>query len=136
MHKLNKIIFVNSLGGGTPACVNRRTGAMYIDRVWWNSLTLEHRFFILLHEYAHAQLNTRNEFLADDLAFKIYVSFGYSITECVHALTRVLNYTRNRRGDLTRQGREQVVRTLKLIDTAKKYDKGQLNAWHRTFYNY
>ena len=123
---LSEIVFVDSLGGKTPACVNRKTGLMYIDRKWWNELPLEHRFFILLHEWAHAELNTSNEFEADNLAFKTYVKFGYSITEAIHALTRVLSYTTNEHSD----------RTLKLIETAKEYDKGNINSWHRQFYKY
>ena len=124
--QLSKIVFVDSLGGRTPACINRQTGLMLIDRKWWNNLPTEHRFFILLHEWSHAELNTTNEFKADDLAFKTYVKFGYSITQAIYALTKVLSY----------ETKEHTERTLQLIETAKKYDKESSNSWHRKFYKY
>lgn len=110
--RLKELRFVNSLGGRTPACVNRETGIMLIDRKWWNTLPFEHRYFILLHEWAHFVLNTSDEFRADHLAFLVYAKKGYSITQAVYALTRVLSY----------KNQEHTDRTLAIIDTAKQYD--------------
>ncbi len=129
MNALTKIVFVGNLGG-TPACVNRQTGIMYIDRNWWKRLPFEHRLFILLHEYAHAVLNTRSEFEADKLAYKLYLNMGYSITKGIQSLTRVLSYE----GDL---GHEHECRTLALIEQARVFDKKKRRfsgAWVDKFY--
>ena len=113
MYFLNQIKFVDSLGGRTPACVNRVTGLMLIDRKWWNTLPVEHRLFILLHEYAHFVLNTSDELKADKLAFELYAKMGHSLNESVKALTRVLSYTNS----------EHTERTLAQIERAKEFDK-------------
>ncbi len=130
MNGLSKIVFVDTLGGRTPACVNRVTGVMFVDRNWWNKLPVEHRLFILLHEYAHAKLNTTDEFKADALAFKIYADMGYSLTESIKSLTRVLSYTGSNK-------QEHTDRTLSLINQAVDYDKKnnyRSGAWSKMFY--
>ncbi len=130
MHALTEIVFVNTLGGSTPAKVNRVTGVMMIDAGWWKKLPTEHRLFILLHEYAHAILNTTDEYEADAYAFKLYTDLGYSLTESVKALTRVLSYNGYSKN-------EHIGRTLAQINRAKKYDKATSKfqgAWKDKFY--
>ncbi|MBK0383533.1 hypothetical protein I5M32_11250 [Pedobacter sp. SD-b] len=77
--------------GRTPGCVNRRTGVMYISMKHINNMPKEHILFMMLHEKAHVELQTNDENLADEQAFKEYAALGYSLKESVKALTRVLD---------------------------------------------
>lgn len=87
---ITKIVRVPDLGA-TPARVNRRTGVMYISLKHMKALPVEHRLFVMLHEQAHVELQTKDEFKADEAAFKKYADMGYSLNAAVKALTQVLN---------------------------------------------
>lgn len=89
---ITKVYFVNDLGG-TPAKCLRSTGECWISLKDWRVLPFEHKVFILLHENYHIKLNSSNELEVDAAAHKEYMRRGYSLTESVKALTRVLSYT-------------------------------------------
>jgi hypothetical protein len=88
--RITSIQAVDGLGT-TPARVNRSTGQMFVNRGMWNKLKPEHRFFVALHEAAHATLQTKDEEAADRWAFRQYASAGYPLSEGVLALTQILN---------------------------------------------
>lgn len=78
--------------GKTPAIVNRKTGAMFINQKVWKNIPFNERMFIILHEMGHIVLNTTNEFAADDFAFKQYAKMGLSLKDSVDAMAQVLSY--------------------------------------------
>lgn len=78
-------------GNNSPAMVNRKTGELYINLYRWNNIAFEHRVFIILHELAHVKLNSSDEKLVDELAHKWFIEMGYSLTDSVYALTKVLH---------------------------------------------
>lgn len=98
---ITKVYFVEDLGG-TPAKCLRSTGEMWIALKWWRKLPFEHKVFIILHENAHVVLNSSDEKLVDAYAHKQYLRMGYSITESIKALTKVLSYTTEEHFDRTR----------------------------------
>jgi hypothetical protein len=71
--------------------VNRKTTDLYLNKRTWYGIAPEHRVFILLHEYAHCYLDSSDEEEVDELAFAWYIELGYSLTEAVKSLTRILN---------------------------------------------
>lgn len=89
--KINRVIFVRDLGE-TPAMVGRASGTVYISGPWWNLLPKEQRLFILLHELGHLKLRTSNEKLVDAWAHREYLKRGYSLTQSIYALSRILNF--------------------------------------------
>ncbi|MCB9033500.1 MAG: hypothetical protein H6553_06670 [Chitinophagales bacterium] len=84
------IYYCESTGRNSVASVHRRTGDIYIDLPQWRKLKPEHRFFVLLHEYGHHVLNSKDELAVDQWAFNEYVKKGYSLKEAVFALSKVL----------------------------------------------
>lgn len=87
-----QIKHVPNLGNSkTPARCNRRTGEILINDREWKKIDPIHRLFILLHEYAHIELNSSDEFEVDKRAQELFLSMGYPLTESVKAVTRVLN---------------------------------------------
>lgn len=87
---ITKIVRVDDLGN-TPARVNRKTGVMYISLKHMKAMPENHRLFVMLHEMGHVVCQTENEMEADAWAFKEYAKRGHSLTDSVHALTRVLD---------------------------------------------
>lgn len=85
------IYYCESTGRNSVASVHRRTGDIYIDLPQWRKLKPEHRFFVLLHEYGHHVLNSKDELAVDRWAFNEYVKKGYSLKEAVFALSKVLS---------------------------------------------
>lgn len=86
-----KTVWVNYLKNNSPAMVNRFTGTIYINSSVYNNLPDEHKLFIKLHEQGHYVLDTTDEFKADEYAFKEYVRQGFSLTESIKALSRILS---------------------------------------------
>ena len=84
---ITKITKVETIEGGTPARVNRRTGEMFLNMSKLRKLPVEHRIFIMLHEMAHVALPTESEEEADAWAFKKYADMGYSLKQSVFTLT-------------------------------------------------
>ena len=78
----------------------------------WGQMPLEHRFFVLLHEDAHIKFDTQDEFLADEYAFKEYARRGYSLSESIKALTRILKF----------DNPEHIKRAYNMLLTAQDYD--------------
>ncbi|HNA38721.1 MAG TPA: hypothetical protein PLR84_04385 [Chitinophagales bacterium] len=78
-------------GNNSPAAVNRKTGELFINKKRWSNIKAEHRVFILLHELAHCILDTSDEMAVDALAHTWYLQLGYSLSESVFALTKVLH---------------------------------------------
>lgn len=79
--------------GSTPAGVHPSSGVLYINDQLWNTLDQAERFFVLLHENAHIQGQTRSEYEADRIAFEEYARRGYSLRSAVYALTKLLPFT-------------------------------------------
>lgn len=82
-------------GNNSPAMVNRSTGELFINKSRWADIKPNHRVFILLHELAHCKLQSSDELAVDAQAHKWFVEMGYSLTESVKALTRVLHAKSN-----------------------------------------
>lgn len=78
-------------GNNSPAAVNRKTRELFINLSRWRKIQPEHRVFILLHELAHCVLDSSNEMAVDALAHEWYLQLGYSLSESVYALTKVLH---------------------------------------------
>jgi hypothetical protein len=129
--KLNAVHFVESLGN-SPAMVNRKTGEAYFSLEFWNILPKEHRLFVLLHELAHYSLNTSDEIKADALAFKLYSDMGYSLTQSVRALTKILSFKnpehwqrvymqleRAAKFDVMRNGNNKAIKVLNKLNFKK-----------------
>lgn len=89
---ITKVYFVKSLGQ-TPARCLRSTGECWIALSKWRLLPFEHKVFILLHENEHILQNTSDELAVDREAHKKYMKLGYSLTESIKALTRVLSFS-------------------------------------------
>lgn len=87
---IKSITYVRNIGS-TPARVNRKTGELQINMDVWPKLKPEHKRFVLLHEEGHVVLDTSDELAVDAYAFKKYAAEGYSLTESVKAITRLLN---------------------------------------------
>lgn len=108
---IKQIVWVDDLGD-TPAKVNRRTGVMFASRKHLSAMPKEFVVFIFLHEKAHVELQTTNEYQADAQAFKEYADLGYSLKMSVKALTQVLND----------KNLEHNYRMYQQLQRAKKYD--------------
>ncbi len=93
MRGITEVYYVTSGLGKSPAATNRKTGALYINIPYWEHLPFEHKLYVLLHEEGHIVHDTSDEFLADKYAFEQYVKMGYSLTEAVYALSKVLTLT-------------------------------------------
>lgn len=115
---ITKVYFVEDLGR-TPACCLRSTGECWVSLKHWRTLPLEHKIFILLHENEHIVLDSSDELAVDAGAHKKYMAMGYSLTESIKALTRVLSYTTNEHHARTR---EQMVRAT-VYDITKNGNK-------------
>lgn len=94
---ITRIEFVADMGE-SPACVHRSTGVIFLNRRIWKELETKfpdlHRdikFFILLHEWAHVTLQSRDEKLVDKFAHKVYLSYGKSLKASNYALTYLLD---------------------------------------------
>ncbi len=66
-----KLIEVNGLDG--IAKINHSTQTIMVNAERWNTLPAWQQKQILLHELGHNKLDTRNEFEADEFAFRNYV---------------------------------------------------------------
>jgi hypothetical protein len=87
--------------GKTPAIVNRKTGAMFINKKVWSKIPFNERMFIILHELGHIVKNTKNEFEADQYAFEQYAKLGLSLKDSVDAMAQVLSYSNPQHYDRT-----------------------------------
>ena len=104
-------------GNPTPARCNRRTGEIWINDSVWYTIPPAHRMFILLHEYGHIQLNTSDELAVDAFASKLYVQMGYSLTDSVKSLSRVL----------TGKSPQHIQRVAMQLKRAKEIDQKNQN---------
>jgi len=90
-----KIVPVKDLGN-TPAKVSRRTGTIYLNCEIWDKLPKQERKAIFYHEKGHYELNTSNEFEADNYAFERYAGTEkYSLKGLLHALADNLDIKNN-----------------------------------------
>lgn len=106
------MVFVDTLGS-TPAAVHRATGTILFNKHVWDRLSPGQRFFLLLHEAGHIHLKSSDEKLVDAWAHKEYLKRGYSLTESVLALTRLLNF----------KNPEHMERTRNQFERAWKFDR-------------
>lgn len=79
--------------GSTPASVDRETGVVYINNKLRSRISPDKWLFILLHELGHLVLQTSDEKEVDAWAFDQYARQGGKLSESVHALTKVLNFS-------------------------------------------
>lgn len=75
----------------SPARVNRKTGALYINKPVWDKLSPDARAFVYFHEEGHVVLDSTDEMEVDRYAFKKYVQSGRSLKNAVRSLTGVLS---------------------------------------------
>ena len=87
---INGIRFVKNLPG--PAAVHRRSGVILLNPTIWKKLTIDQRYFVLLHEWAHIDLKSSNEVAVDHHAFKEYAKRHYRLSQAVKALTQILSF--------------------------------------------
>jgi hypothetical protein len=116
---ITAVQFVTDLGD-TPAAVDRYSGIIYLNGRMWPTLTKDQKFFVLLHEWAHIQLQSTDEKAVDKLAFEEYSRRGYSLKQSVNALTRLLNFS----------DREHYERAYLQLQRAIQYDKEHNNNQH------
>ena len=123
---IKKVYFVEDLGK-TPARCLRSTGECWVALKWWRTLPFEHKIFILLHENAHIVLNSSDEKLVDAYAHKQYMDMGFSLTESIYALSKVLSFSS---GEHTERLQNQMVRATVYditVNKNKKLEKELLN---------
>lgn len=78
--------------GRSPARINRKTGEIFINCRIWDKIPKQERKVILLHEKGHYELNTSNEFQADNFAFDHYAGTEkYSLKSLVNTLSHNLD---------------------------------------------
>jgi hypothetical protein len=90
LKQFTSVSYVSGIGS-SPARVNRKTRDLQLNADKWDNLPETHQAFILLHELAHCLLDTSDEFLVDQLAFKMYAEAGYSLKAGVQAVTSLLS---------------------------------------------
>jgi len=95
----------------TPARVNMRTGVMEVSEGFF-SLPKEFQVFIICHEYGHRLADTRDEHLADEIAFRLYANLGYPLSKSVMALANILN----------KDSAFHVSRAKAVLDLAQNFD--------------
>jgi hypothetical protein len=78
----------------TPARVSKRTGFMEVSRAQFKGYTLAMRMMILLHEWMHYEMQTREESEADLNALRIYLAHGFSQVEANYAVTKIFRTDR------------------------------------------
>lgn len=98
---IKSVRFVPSLPNGSPACVHRATGIILVDQGIWDRLKRDYpdyykdmRYFILLHEYMHVALKSRNEKEVDAMARKVYLSENRSHKALIFVLTELLTVSK------------------------------------------
>lgn len=79
----------------TPSRIHKYTGVIDVSKEWFDNMTVPGRMAILLHEFAHNNLNKLQESSndtekeADKNAFEIYSALGYPRIEWSNAWTYV-----------------------------------------------
>lgn len=76
---------------GSPARIHFLTKIAEISYSQFLKFTVPMRMFILLHEYMHVKLMSKDEEEVDESALRIYKGLGYSSLEAVYAFTKVLD---------------------------------------------
>jgi hypothetical protein len=79
----------------TPARISNIDGRMQVSKQHFSSYTVPMRMAILLHEFAHFNLNViqQDEIEADLNALKIYLGLGYPIIEAHNSFLNVFKRT-------------------------------------------
>jgi hypothetical protein len=79
----------------TPARIHNGTGIFQISKQHFDAYTVPMRMAILLHEYAHFNMNVvqQDETEADLNGLKIYLGLGYPLIEAHKSFTRVFMET-------------------------------------------
>jgi hypothetical protein len=75
----------------TPARISRKTGIAELSKSMTTPYTIPMRLQILLHEYMHYKLQTKDELLCDLEAMRIFLALGYSATEALYAYVKVFD---------------------------------------------
>ena len=75
----------------TPARYYFDNQTIFINLPYWAKLTEDEKFFVLLHETGHAELNSKDEVEADQFALENYLANGGKLTEALYSLTDNLN---------------------------------------------
>ncbi|WP_416437902.1 hypothetical protein [Phnomibacter sp. MR] len=75
----------------SPARVNRKTGALYLNKPIWDKLSSDAKAFVYFHEKGHVVLDSTDEMEVDKYAFDEYAKTGRSLKNAVRSLTEVLS---------------------------------------------
>jgi hypothetical protein len=91
---IKRVVKDNNIGS-TPAKVFRDTGTVLVNDSFLG-FPEDFQCFILCHEAGHIILDTDNEFLADDMGFKLYSKTGRSLKNAVKAISQTLPFDSNK----------------------------------------
>lgn len=86
------VIFSDEIGD-TPANANLRTRIIKLNPEYWKLLNDDQKAYIIEHEAGHINLQTHNEFEADDYASMRYFAAKRSPKQSVFAISKVLPLT-------------------------------------------
>lgn len=73
----------------TPARVFKPYGEIEVSKDKFDKMTVFMRMMILLHEYFHVRVNTRNEEVCDWYAVETYKAMGFPETEALYSFIKV-----------------------------------------------
>jgi hypothetical protein len=77
------------------ATVVKETGVVYVDYLFWSSISQTARVFSILHEKGHLVLNSNDEDLSDKYAKQEMLKMGYSVKQITSAVNEVLGKNRD-----------------------------------------
>lgn len=86
----NSVHISEGMQADNPASINISSGELFLNKHKFFSLPEDHRVLILLHELGHYRLKTKNEFKADNFAFKNFVNYGGSLKSTVKSISDTL----------------------------------------------
>lgn len=77
------------------ATVVKATGVIYVDYLFWATISENARVFTVLHENGHLALNSDSELKADEYAKKQMLKMGYTSAHIAAAAKEVLGYKKS-----------------------------------------
>lgn len=75
----------------TPARIDHNTAETQVNSTKFRLLTVPQRVVILIHEYWHWRLDTKDETECDLEALRVCLGLGFPKTECIYTFTNILN---------------------------------------------
>jgi hypothetical protein len=113
---IRDVLLVDYLGR-TPAMCLRVTRTMFVTPEFLK-LPKDYQCFIVGHEAGHIDLDTKNEFYADDYAVDWCLGEGIRLTNILFAMTKVLSFPE----DKPNQRKEQILRCQRQAKRVFDYD--------------